>query len=500
MQENHSVTHSGSTQKLYRCGTLTYTSIGLMMLFVWLLWGDFVYVIMEDVLPNLMPLKFQALGASNLEMALVGSTIPTIVYSVMNPVISFKSDRFRSRWGRRIPLIAVTILPIVICLVGVAYSEPIGGWLHGKLDLMHYHLSSKSVILITIGGMLACFSFFNTFVNTVFWYLFNDVVPEHLLARFMSWFRLVSQLSNSAFCFWILPWADPRSPMFDTYMKWIFLGGAILYLVGFGSMCIFVKEGEYPPPPENIDGKEGSFSATKSYLVECLTVKHYWYQWANVFIGSIGGGVNAFGTLFQLAIGLSMAQIGFIRGCTGLEVAVLVLGTGWLADKYHPIRVVLAGGCFGLMIATPLSIYCWTYWHPTGKMAYWVALVLAFGIQAPGAAMGAMADPPLLMRMFPRERYGQFCSTNAVFRAMGGVVGSLIAGEALDYIGKFVGADNAYFYIPVWQFVFGIPSLLLFFGYFLSWKRLGGDDDYVPPLPPASNVDATRMVEHPVHS
>jgi len=43
--------------------------------------------------------------------------------------------------------------------------------------------------------MMVIFRFFNTFVNAVFWYLFNDIISEHLLARFMSWFRLVSTLA-----------------------------------------------------------------------------------------------------------------------------------------------------------------------------------------------------------------------------------------------------------------------------------------------------------------
>ncbi len=56
---------------------------------------------MESVTGPIMQLKFKTLDASNTEIGLILGTIPGIVYTVLNPVISFRSDRFRSRWGRR---------------------------------------------------------------------------------------------------------------------------------------------------------------------------------------------------------------------------------------------------------------------------------------------------------------------------------------------------------------------------------------------------------------
>ena len=32
-----------NSRKVYRCGTLTYTKVGLFMMFAWLLWGDFCF-------------------------------------------------------------------------------------------------------------------------------------------------------------------------------------------------------------------------------------------------------------------------------------------------------------------------------------------------------------------------------------------------------------------------------------------------------------------------
>ena len=74
--------------KIYHAGTLTYTKAALAGLFFWLLWGDFCYTVMESVTGPIMQLKFQKLDASNTEIGLILGTIPSIVYSILNPIIT----------------------------------------------------------------------------------------------------------------------------------------------------------------------------------------------------------------------------------------------------------------------------------------------------------------------------------------------------------------------------------------------------------------------------
>lgn len=460
--------------KVYHCGSLTYTRRHLAVLFFWLLWGDFCYVLMEAVTPSIMPLKFKELGASNFQLGLILGTIPSLIYSALNPVISFKSDRYRSRWGRRIPFILFTLPFLVASLIGLAYGDRLGYLLQGKIGILSQHFAPSTIALWTIGALLALFTIFNTFVTSTFWYLFNDVVPEHLLSRFMSWFRMISLAATALYNFCIFRFAD-------THSAEILVGAALLYFVGFGLMCFYVKEGEYPPPPPNVDGQSGPFSAVKTYWKECLGMKHYWYQWIGTFLSSVAGGVNTFVLLFSLAIGLSLAQIGIINGSVSLLVSVLVLGTGWLADRYHPIRVVMAGGILSLVVATPATLI-WIFWHPAPQVAFWVSLAIGLGLTAPAQALVAMSDPPLLMRLFPRERYGQFCSTNGIWRAIGGMIGGGLAGGFLDITASYVGKENSYFYIPVWTLFFSLPAVMCSFALYRSWKRHGGDVAYVPPM------------------
>jgi len=48
---------------------------------------------------------------------------------------------------------------------------------------------SEGWSLRVICVLVVCFRFFELFINTVYWYLFNDVVPPVLLGRFLSLFR-----------------------------------------------------------------------------------------------------------------------------------------------------------------------------------------------------------------------------------------------------------------------------------------------------------------------
>ncbi|MCE0483179.1 MAG: MFS transporter [Methylacidiphilales bacterium] len=464
---------------IYRVGTLSYTRVGLGFLFLWLLWGDFCYTVMQSVTGPIMQLKFQALDASNTEIALLLTSIPTALYSFLNPIISFRSDRFRSRFGRRIPFIAGSLPFLVLFLFALAYGEQIGYWVRDHLGPLTMGIPPNQVVILTLGLLLLLFTFFNTFVASTFWYLFNDVVPEFLLARFMSVFRAIGQLSTALYSYYIFPQSSAHSTE-------IFISAAMLYLLGFGLMCWKVREGEYPPPAPLIDGQTSTMAAVVTYARGTHAFPIYWYLWICTFIGGIAGGAaivgaTTFGLYFYLALGLNLQQIGDINALLGVVVGVMTLGAGWLADRYHPIRVVVIGSFLSLVIVTPMNLI-WLFWQPSPTMAFWVTMVITFGLAAPSMALGGMWDPPMLMRIFPRSQFGQFCSTNAVWRSIGGIIGGFMTGIYLDYMKGLVGKEKAYFYLPIWALLFGIPSFLLLYRFYLSWKKLGGDEAYIPPV------------------
>ena len=478
---------------LYHVGTLTYTRRQLAVLFCWLLWGDFCFMLMETVIPSILPLKFKELGASNVAIGLIMTTLPMVINLVLNPVISFRSDRHRSRWGRRIPFILFSIPVIVVFLVGVGLSDQLGFGLHAWLGKLagvpagHQNaitawaaakisaLTPNQCAILMIGVMMVLFSVVNTFVNSVYWYLFTDVVPECLLARFMSWFRVVVTVSNIFYNFCIFRFAGSHATE-------IFLGAALLYFVGFGLMCLNVKEGQYPPPPPLVRGQTGWLAALKTFTRECHSLPHYRYVFLVCMCMGGAGAVGPFYLLYSLALGMNLEMIGKLNGVSGIAGAVTILGAGWLADRYHPIRIVIIGIVAQVALVLPVTMI-WIFWKPAPEVVFHLSMVIAVVLGAPTVAMVGMLDPPMLMRVFPRERYGQFCSANAMWRSIATIITGFLAGLFFDLLAARVGKDQAYCYLPVWALIFMLGALYFMLKLYASWKTQGGDVHYVATIP-----------------
>ncbi|MEI8246443.1 MAG: hypothetical protein WCI51_11460 [Lentisphaerota bacterium] len=188
--------------KAYHCGTLTYTKMGLFVLFAWLLWGDFCFTMMEAVVPSILPLKLKDLGCSNWLMGLILTTAPGILNMTVCPYVSFKSDRYRSRWGRRIPFIIWTMPFLCGSLALMGLGDDLCVMLQRHSEFLR-SFAPATITVALIAVFLIMFQFFNMFVGSVFWYLFNDVVPAQFLARFMGLFRIVGTGAGCLKARWI---------------------------------------------------------------------------------------------------------------------------------------------------------------------------------------------------------------------------------------------------------------------------------------------------------
>lgn len=267
---------TGTTnQAVYRCGNLTYTKMGLVTIFVWLLWGDFCFTLMEAVVPSILPLKLRHLESANWLIGAIMSTLPGIFNVTVCPWISFKSDRYRSKWGRRIPFILHTMPFLTASLVLIGYSDAMGAWIHGHC-FQGTGVGEAAVVIVLLAVFAGCFDLFNMFVGSVYWYLFNDVVPEQFLARFMAYFRLVGVISSAAFNYFVFKYAE-------SHMREIYLGAAVLYFFGFGLMCLKVKEREYPPPPD-AGQKPSLLRDIRTFATESYSISYYW----NIFLAQLG--------------------------------------------------------------------------------------------------------------------------------------------------------------------------------------------------------------------
>jgi hypothetical protein len=98
------------------------------------------------------------------------------------------------------------------------------------------------------------------------------------------------------------------------------------------------------------------------------------------------------------------------------------------------------------------------------------------------------------MVIFPRSRYGQYCSANAMLRSLGGIFGGILAGVFFDQASHFVSHKDVYRLMPIWQLTFTIPALICVVFLYRSWKHYGGDTAYLPPVP-GENPEERRAEE-----
>ncbi len=452
-------------KQIYTCGTLRYTKSGLFVLMFWLLWGDFCFTLMERVLPAIFPLyMLGALGANNKTTALLMSIIPNIFGILVGPAVSFKSDRFRSKWGRRIPFIIWTAPVLVLALVGLGFSDFFFRTLQVSTlpELAHIHPMTATLMLI--GFFMILFAFMNEFVNSVYWYLFADVVPEQFLGRFLALFRLVGLAAAALFSAFVFPYAD-------THMHWIFLGGGLLYLIGFSLMCWRVKEGEYPPP-DDLGEKPSVFKQASVYIKECFAEPIYILLFLYTMCYALSTTAGIGGTIFMRdGLHISLAQMGAVGAVVSIISMLFQFPSGWLVDKFHALRMML----FMSLFLAPLQIAM--FFCMQGFESY----ILFEGTKLVIFALYGAAGLPLLMTIFPKDKYGQYCSCNGMMKSLAILLGAGLGAAFIDIMTRNGQDKDAYRWMYIWNAGFQVLCTVLLYMIYALWKKHGGDGSYVAP-------------------
>lgn len=457
-------------RKVYRVGTLSYTKAGLFALFGWMLWGDFCFTLMETAAPAVLQVNLKDMGAANWLIGLVLVTIPGVLNMTVCPASSFWSDRFRSRWGRRIPFLFVATIPLSVFLVLIGFSRQIGAGLHGLLQAAGF--SQMGVTLTVVVLLVFGFQLFNMVVSSVYYYLFNDVVPVAFLGRFLALFRIVGVLASAAFNWFMLKYAV-------SHMAEVYFIAAVLYCSAFLLMCWRIREGGYPPPPAHVDGGAGLLSGIKTFFKESYSHKFYWLfylantSWALVFA------IGSFAILQAGSIGIDLEFYGKVIAVSGVVTAALMYPAGVLADRIHPLKVLVASSIAVLFVQILWLVFLFHDFSAPVARGIFVAIQV---VGMPAFAIYMASEMPTYMRLLPKERYGQFCSANALVRSFGTMIGGMLLGLLLDLFAPFF-ADKDYVYrlIPVWAIVFCVAALFFLLRLHAAWKEHGGAEAYVPP-------------------
>lgn len=438
----------------WRAGTLSYGTTGLSALFAWLLWGDFAWQMKERAAVPVAQLMLKQFGASDFVLSLLVGSLPAALGMIIGPIVSVRSDRHRGRRGRRVPFLLFSTPFVVLGMAGLAFTPALGAWLDQWLGA-----GSPGPATCRLLAFVAAWSLFEIFTiiaNAVFGGLINDVVPGSLIGRFYGLFRAVSLVAGVIFNYWIIGHAE-------AHFSAIFLGIGLLYGAGFTLMCFAVKEGDYPPPAPRTGGRLASM---KSYFKECFAHRFHLWLFAAMMLGNLAGGpVNSFSVLYARSIGMDMGAYGKLLVATYVVSFALSFALGWLADRFHPLRLGLV--TLALYAATML----WGGFAATNTTFFGVALVL-HGVLT-GAFLTGTAS--LAQRLFPTEQFAQFLSASHIVGALGYMILPPAIGLLLDHTGH------------VYRYTFTASGLLAAFalGAFVMVFRLfrRGEAPVDPPAP-----------------
>lgn len=468
-------------RELYHCGTLTYTKIGLVSLFIWLLWGDFCYTLMETVVPSIIPLTLKGLSCPNWIMGMIISTIPNFMSMTVAPYVSVKSDRCRTRWGRRIPFIAASMPFLTVSLFLLGWSREIAEWLRMTVPGLEAY-APATVAIGMIGIFMLIFQFFNQFLNTGFWALFNDVVPPTHLARFAGAFRMVGTAAGAFYNYFLFRYAESHSHE-------IFAGSAILYTVGFLLLLSMVKEGKYPPLDESQTRKVSRWQATREFFRESFHERLYQLIFASGGVLAFAGVAWGFQVFFLLEMKMDLEQIGKYNAILAVAAFIATYFAAIFVDRWHPLRVYTYVVIFSL--TGPMMNWVWLFIDLPGRIFFWLSLAAQL-LYAFMNALSAACAMPMQMRLFPHSRYGQFGAAQGMIRSACTIAAGMVVGGFYDLIqvifancwhggGIAAGAGYCYRFYFVWSSLASLINFVLIAWAYRRWNQLGGDAHFHPP-------------------
>ena len=460
-------------KKIYECGTLRYSLGGLLVAVGLILFAFFCFTLTTSIVNTLIPLQLKdVLGADNKTITVIISTIGGIFNITICPMVSFKSDRYRSRWGRRIPFILWTMVPYVLSILFFAFSDSIAAFLRNFAGLSK--VAPATMTIITIGVVMAFYQFFYMFVASVIYYIYNDVIPVRFQARVVGAVQVATTAASTIFNLFLLKYSI-------SCFKGLMILAAVVYAVGVGLMCFMLKEPEYPPLSEKDARNSKGSAGALTFIKESFSHPFYWYAFISTGLLSVSG-IGTFLIFYNQEMGLSLDNIGKLFGIqgiigTGLSIAGAAVGT-LLIDRWHPVRVYL----FGILLAMlePLGFLKFIFSTPPPMVFWWSSMMLAVFLRI-GGTLFSFSSMPVLMRTYPKSRFGQFCSACAMLRSVLVLVFGLILGACIDLLKYQAGlGDFAYRYIWGWRLLWMIPSVVFFILLYRQWLKLGGDNFCAP--------------------
>jgi MFS family permease len=440
-----------NSSRIWSVGTLNYTLSGVITLFFLLLLGDFSWSMKERSVFQMVQLLFKTYGASDFFNSVMIMAIPSALGLVINPIVGYRSDRCRTRFGRRIPYLLVSTPIAAGAMVGLAFSPLMGTALAGIVSM-----SENQVVLILLGIFWTIFEFATVVSLGIFTALVNDVVPSKLLGRFYGLFRALSLLAGIMFNYWLLGYAK------ENFAE-LFIAIGILYAIGFFVMCFRVKEGEYPPLPEI---KERVIDQIKGYFTECYSKPYYllvfaFYAAAFVMVAPM----NAFSLFYSQSLNVPLDHYGKCIAISYLASLVLAYPLGVLVDRTHPLFLtIMATVLYGI---SSISGFFLITAEASFLIFFFLHTVLAGGFFTVSAS--------LMQRLLPHEKFAEYASASLVISSLVYVIFLPIIGHLLDRSG------HHYRFFLIASALFAGTAVILGYLVVQRFRQYGGKSSYLAP-------------------
>src|SRR4051812_29225801 len=393
---------------VYRAGTLTYTAGGLRKVFGWLLGAEVIYTLTDMIEPMVLPILLKAQGATATQIGIIVGSFTAVLQLIIMPPLGYWTDRLRTRWGRRIPVLFWATPFVTLFLALTPFAPEISARLTGMNGIGPWLKSLPvSPIIIVFGALVFLYRIAQTMANTTFFGLLRDVVPESHMGRFLALFRVFGAAGTAIITYWLLG-------HIETHNKPIFVGLAALNLVGFFLLCWFVREGEYPPVEAvnpSAAGRRASFrDKVRTFCRESYRHPVYlWMYFIRICLYGVQIGLLNFIVFFpQYELGLSLTDIGHMRTWPLFIWVAIAFPIGQLVDRKGATFVLQ----WGLLLIT--FGYLGTVLFVVGPLTYLVSSLVtgvAFWIVM-------MAQLKLTQEVFHPQRYSQLAGANTIVQSL----------------------------------------------------------------------------------
>ncbi len=339
-------------------------------------------------------------------------TLDNIAAVFIQPWIGVRSDKTRTRWGRRMPYIMVgapiaavafAFIPFVVKAIPASAGGQVGQ-MPGLFALF----------ILVIGVMLLAMAIFRTPVIA----LMPDIIASPLRSEANGVINLMGGVGALLAFFGgsFLYNADPALP---------FLVGAGVMLVACGVVVWRIKEPK--DFPEETEAKEPGvienlrevFRDKDRSAVMILLAIFFWFLAFNAletFFTSYG--------VFYLGISESRAAV--LLGFFSVSFIVFSVPSGFIASRFGRKRTILTG------IVLLAALLFAGYWVPSVSFITVMLIVAGFAW-----ALININSLPMVVDIAPQSRLGAYTGLYYFFSMSAAIVGPIVAGTLVDWAGAY---------------------------------------------------------------